>query len=55
MWADYKGLELLRDDGSYDEVHPECEDDLICNYGDFMASLTNGKVRSPWHRVVLPP
>ncbi|KRX03725.1 hypothetical protein PPERSA_04233 [Pseudocohnilembus persalinus] len=55
VWADTEGLEVLRDDGKFDKVHPQNQDDLICNFGDFMASLTNGKIRSPWHRVVQPP
>jgi isopenicillin N synthase-like dioxygenase len=44
----------LKDDGTYQDIHDDDPGSLICNFGDFIASLTDGKVRSPWHKVVLP-
>ena len=43
----------MLDDGTYKDAmdYADAENTLVCNFGDFMSSLTEGRVRSPWHRV----
>ena len=53
VWTDRPGLEVLHE-GQYHNLHPDDDFALICNYGDYLSSMMGGKVKSPWHRVILP-
>ena len=54
LGADEGGLELLRRDGRWMEVHPPpgC---VTCNIGDMLQRLSNHRLPSTTHRVVNPP
>lgn len=53
VWTDKPGLQVLYE-GQYIDYHDEdCEYSLICNFGDFLSSMSHGQIRSPWHQVVL--
>ena len=53
VWTDTPGLEVLYE-GQYHSLHPNEESALICNFGDSLSSMMKGRVKSPWHRVILP-
>ena len=53
MWTDKVGLQVL-DGGDYIDYHDEENQfSLICNFGDFISSISNGEIASPWHRVIM--
>lgn len=53
VWTDKPGLQVLYEDEYIDYHDEKHEYSLICNFGDFLSSISHGKIRSPWHRVVL--
>jgi isopenicillin N synthase-like dioxygenase len=54
VWTDQPGLEVLYK-GEYHPIESQGEEHyLICNFGDFLSSHLQGKIQSPWHRVILP-
>jgi len=53
VWTDLVGFEVLYEDKYY-KVEETGNRYLICNCGDFLSSLTKGKLRSPWHQVIQP-
>ncbi len=53
LGAEEAGLELLTRDGRWIPVSPK-PGELVINIGDMLQRLTNGKLRSTSHRVVIP-
>ncbi len=54
LWADQvRGLQVLGDDGSWNDVSP-ADDALLINLGDLTARWTNGQWKSTLHRVKPP-
>ena len=52
VWTNAPGFQVELEDGSFADVNPEHESYFIVNFGDYLSSLTAGKIASPWHRVV---
>jgi len=51
--ASAEGLEILNNEGQWIPVRP-VEGDIVVNVGDMLQRLTNKKLKSTTHRVVLP-
>ncbi|PMD50074.1 2OG-Fe(II) oxygenase superfamily protein [Hyaloscypha bicolor E] len=49
LWQDHPGLQVLSPGGDWIKVNP-IPDTLICNLGDLMALITNGRFISDVHR-----
>jgi isopenicillin N synthase-like dioxygenase len=54
LGAEEAGLEVKDHDGRWIAINPP-PGSLVCNIGDMLQRLTNGKLRSTTHRVVNPP
>ena len=54
LGAEEPGLEVLSRKGEWLPINP-APDSLVCNVGDMLQRLTNGRLRSTTHRVVNPP
>ena len=54
LGAEEPGLEVLSKKGEWLPINP-APGSLVCNVGDMLQRLTNGRLRSTTHRVVNPP
>jgi isopenicillin N synthase-like dioxygenase len=52
VYTDADGFQYRDDDGKFQNISPETDNCLIVNFGDYLSSLTDGKISSPWHQVV---
>merc|ERR1740139_448188 len=53
VWTDKPGLQVYHEGEYIDYADSDREYSLICNFGDFLSSMSNGEIKSPWHRVVM--